>query len=169
MDYLGSLHGHVQVGCSFGGACEHEYRPFRRESCSNVHRNSTAGGVNVDASATVTPGAGTLSVSITNDLVNQTSVGQNVSDLEISLDGMLTGSPTYNGTQTNATANVTSNGTFITGMTAATWALSSPTSNQILLDALGAGPQTPAFTLLGAPGPSGYSSANGLDCWQRAA
>jgi len=139
--------------------------------CSAGHANtftfSTPGGETngageaVNASTTITTGTNSLSVSLTNNLINQKSVGQNISDLLIFLTGSPS-SPTYNGTQTEPTASVASDGSFTTSTTTSfLWALSSPAAGQIYLDALGAGSCGPECTILGAPGAGGtYSNAN---------
>jgi hypothetical protein len=114
----------------------------------------------VAASATIMTGNGTLSVSITNQLVNQTDIGQNISDLLIFLTGTPT-SPTYNGTQTEQTAMVAAGGSFTTSTaTNFNWTLSNPATGQIYLNALGS-PCGPECTILGSPGPGGYTNANG--------
>jgi hypothetical protein len=138
--------------------------------CSAGHANivtfvtpggaTDAAGDPVSASTTITTGAGTLSVSITNQLINQKDVGQNISDLLIFLTGSPS-SPTYNGIQTEPTVLVAGNGTFTTSSTTGfLWTLSNPAAGQIYLNALGS-PCGPECTILGAPGAGGtYSNAN---------
>src|SRR5262245_55976722 len=46
---------------------------------------TSSGGNSVDATATFTPGAGTLTIDLVNNVVNQTTVGQNISDLSFTV------------------------------------------------------------------------------------
>jgi len=116
----------------------------------------------INASAIITPREGEVNVVIANNEANPTDVGQNVSDLTISLGNALTSTATYNGTQTNPIVRVGTNGTITTtGTTNQTWDLSTPSGSTILLSALTAS-AGPSDTLIGPPGPDGtYSNANG--------
>lgn len=122
--------------------------------------NGTTGGGAVNTTATVTTGAGFIDILLTNNTVNPTDVAQNISDFEIVLNTTV-GPATYNGTQTNTTATVASGGSFTTGTSNNTWALTNPASNEIMLNDLAAGACGPQCTILGQPGPAGYSNANG--------
>lgn len=124
--------------------------------------SGTSQGNPISAMATVTTESGEIVVSITNTLVNPTDVSQNISDFEIFLNSALTGTPTYNGTQTNTTATVASGGNFTTGSSNNTWSLTNPVSNEIFLNDLTAGACGPSCTILGQPGAGGlYTNANG--------
>jgi hypothetical protein len=120
-----------------------------------------SGGNAVNASGQVTTGAGTVTITLFNNLVNQTTVAQNISDFSFSLSG--TTSLGSLASSSGQEINVAANGTFATGSTVATgWILSSPSSGSYILDALAAGGAGPEHTILGAPGAGGtYSNANG--------
>ena len=113
----------------------------------------------VNASATFTTGAGTLSVTLTDLLANPTSVGQTLSDLIFTLSSHQT-----TGTISSSSGQlvtVAANGTATTGATTTTgWGLNSNVSGGIQLDALGF--VGPAGLIIGPPGPGGiYTNANG--------
>jgi len=120
-----------------------------------------SGGNAVNASANVTTGAGTVTITLFNLLVNPTTVAQNISDFSFSLSG--TTSLGSLGANSGQEVNVASNGTFTLGSTVATgWIFSSPSSGSYLLDVLAGGGAGPKHTIIGAPGVGGtYSNANG--------
>jgi len=119
----------------------------------------TLSGFPVDASATFTTSANTISVSLTNLTVNPTSVIQNISDLAFTLStgetvGTLSSSAGLERT-------VASNGTYTDGAVVSTgWALTSSGSG-LLLNVLGT-LVAPSHTILGSPNVNNvYSNANG--------
>jgi len=118
--------------------------------------NSTGQPVSASVTFTVSP-SGTLTITLTNTLVNPTSVGQNISDLSFqagTLTGTLTGS-------SGSLINVAANGTFSSAGTAnpTGWALAS-SGGSFHLTVLGTS-TAPARTIIGAPGAGGiYSNAN---------
>ena len=120
-----------------------------------------SGGNPVKAAASVTTGAGTVTIQLFNLLANPATVAQNLSDFAFSLSGT-----TALGSLSSSSAqeiDVATNGTFTLGGTvAAGWILSSPATGSYILDALAAGGAGPTHTILGAPGIGGtYSNANG--------
>jgi hypothetical protein len=118
-----------------------------------------SGGNNVSASATVTTGNGTVTVVITNLIVDPTTVAQNVSDFAFTLSsGQTTGSITsVSGVQ----RTVASNGTFTdAAYTSYTQAQSGWSNTGLHFTALGGG--SPFDTILGKPnGSNVYGSAGG--------
>jgi len=120
-----------------------------------------SGGNPVSASANITTGAGTMTITLNNLLVNPTTVAQNLSDFSFVLSG--TTSLGSLGTNTGQEITVAANGTAITGGTVATgWIFSSPSAGSYLLDVLGAGGAGPEHTIIGLPGAGGiYTNANG--------
>jgi PEP-CTERM motif len=118
--------------------------------------NSTGLPVSATATFTVSP-SGTLTIVLTNTLVNPTSVSQNISDLSFNIAG-LTGtlsSSTGNLIFVNADGTTTGGGTDSTG-----WVLDSA-GPVFHLNGLGTAENVPAYTIIGAPGPGGiYSNAN---------
>jgi hypothetical protein len=119
-----------------------------------------SGGNPVKAAASVTTGAGTVTIQLFNLLVNPTTAAQNLSDFDFSLSG--TTALGSLGSSWGQDITVAADGTFTLGSTVATgWALSSPTTGSYLLNVLGTA-TGPAHTILGAPGIGGtYSNANG--------
>jgi len=123
--------------------------------------NSTGSPVNASVTLTVNP-AGTLTITLTNHLVNQVDVGQNISDL-----GFHSSTAVLAGFSSNASfVNVAADGTPSSAGSGFTgWSLSEafggPTGgSDFELSVLGTA-TAPAHTILGAPGPSGYTNANG--------
>ena len=119
-----------------------------------------SGGNAVDAKAIVTTGAGTVTVTLFNLLVNPTTVAQNISDFDFSLSGT-----TALGSLASSSGqeiSVATNGTATTGSTVATgWVFSSPATGSYLLNVLGTA-IGPSHTILGVPGPGGiYTNAGG--------
>jgi hypothetical protein len=115
----------------------------------------------VDASATIGTIANGIIVSLSNLQPNISDVAQALSDLSFTYSG-----PNLSGTPVIASVGqeitVAGNGSFTTGPIVATgWAVSSPTSNTLLLNVLGT-PTGPAHLIIGPPGAgSVYSNANG--------
>ena len=119
----------------------------------------TLSGSPVDASATFTTSANTISISLSNLIVNPTSVIQNISDLAFTLStGQTVGTLT---SSTGLERTVASNGTYTDGAVVSTgWAVSS-SGGGLLLNVLGTA-IGPEHTILGAPGAGNvYSNANG--------
>jgi hypothetical protein len=121
---------------------------------------ATTSGGPVDASATFTTGTNSISVSLSNLQANITDVAQALSDLFFTYSGSNLSGQTLT-SSSGQEITVASNGTFSLGPTVSTgWALSSPTSNTLLLNDLGAA--GPTHLILGPPGSGGtYSNANG--------
>lgn len=120
---------------------------------------STSGGGPVNASATFTTGAGTLSITLTDLQANPTDVAQLISDLDFVLsNGATTGTLSSSSGQE---ITVNGGGTFTLGNTVSTgWGLNNNVSGGLQLDALGF--VGPAHLLIGPPGGGGtYSNANG--------
>lgn len=120
---------------------------------------STTGGQPVNASATLTTGAGTVNITLTDLQANPTSVVQTISDLEFTLsNGATTGTLTSSSGQQ---INVAANGTFTLGATTSTgWGLNNNVGGGLQLDALGF--IGPAGLIIGPPDASSvYSNANG--------
>jgi hypothetical protein len=121
---------------------------------------ATTSGGPVDASATFTTGTNSISVSLSNLQANITDVAQALSDLFFTYSGSNLSGQTLT-SSSGQEITVASNGTFSLGPTVSSgWALSSPTSNTLLLNDLGAA--GPTHLILGPPGSGGtYSNANG--------
>ena len=121
-----------------------------------------SGGNAVNASATFTTSANTLTISLANLLVNPTTVAQNISDLYFTL-----GSTATSGSISSSGGNlitVLGDGTTTSsGVASSTgWILSYAAATGFHLDALNGAVNTPAYTILGAPGAGGiYSNAGG--------
>lgn len=127
---------------------------------------ATIGGNPVSASATVTTGAGTVTLTLSNTLANLTDAGQLLTDFFFTLNGGTTSSTTIsNSASQDLTVN--GNGTFtLGGAVLPGWGLDLAVPGTIHLCDIGAGPCTGPFTpahgLIGPPGPGGtYSNANG--------
>jgi hypothetical protein len=118
--------------------------------------NDTAGDP-VDAQAVFTTSAGNLHIDLTNLLVNQKDVGQNISDLSFHIaSGLSSGSLT---SSSGLERTVHGDGTFTDGSSVSTgWKLTPGSTFE--LDVLGA-KIGPAHTILGSPdGSNVYSNAN---------
>jgi hypothetical protein len=118
------------------------------------------GGQPVSATATFTVSAtGSLTITLTNNIVNQNDVSQNVSDLSFHIDGL---AGTLSSSSGN-TINVGAGGviTPVSSGVSTGWVLDS-TGPDFHLNGLGTAQFVPAYTIIGAPGPAGtYSNANG--------
>ena len=117
---------------------------------------TTSGPVN--ASATITTGAGTVNVTLTDLLANPTDVAQLISDFDVFLSNGATSASGLTSSGTEITIN--GNGTTTAGTThSTTWHLGS-VANGIEVTALGGG--QPTDLIIGPPGTGGvYSNANG--------
>ena len=113
----------------------------------------------VNAKATFTTGAGTLSIFLENLIVNQKSAGQLLSDLFFTINGITTGGTLSSSSGTERT--VASDGTFTDGSTVSTgWAFH-VAAGVFHLDGLNDAANVPAHEILGAPDISNvYSNAN---------
>lgn len=102
----------------------------------------------VDATAVFTTGAGTVTVTLTNNVVDPTSVVQNISGLFFTpASGQNSGSLT---SSSGKERTVNSDGSFSDGSTVSTgWSLTG-SGNGLLLNVLGT-PEAPKHTILGAP------------------
>ena len=120
---------------------------------------STAGGQPVDAQASFTFGANTLTIVLTNFEANPTSVIQALSDLQFVLGTSATSSSLTS--SSGLERNIAGDGTFTDNGTVDTgWALSGSLTS-FKLDVLGT-LIGPAHLLIGPPGPGNvYSNANG--------
>ncbi len=126
---------------------------------------ATNAGLPVSATATFTVSApGVLTITLTNNIVNPTSVAQNISDIFFQAGNLTNGTLTSSSGQ-NVT--VAANGVRTLGATVSTgWALSNGAfgpsgASGFELTVLGTA-TGPAHTILGAPGPGGvYTNANG--------
>jgi hypothetical protein len=118
-----------------------------------------SGGNAVNAQAVVTTGAGQVSVTLYDLLVNPTTAAQLLSDFSFSLSGTTTlGSLASSSGQEITVAGPGST----VGSTVATgWIFSSPSAGSYLLNVLGAGGAGPSHLIIGAPGAGGYTNANG--------
>ena len=120
--------------------------------------NSTTSGGAVAASAFFTTGAGTVTISLTNLEANPTSIAQLISGLDFTLSNVATTGTLASSSAQGITVNA--GGTFLLGATGATgWGLNNSVSGGLQLDALGF--IGPAGLIIGPPGGSAYSNANG--------
>jgi PEP-CTERM motif len=122
----------------------------------NTPDGSLAGGQPVNATATFTTGADTVTVVLTNLQANPTSVVQSLSDLFFTLN---TGE--NSGTISSSSAQevtIAADGSFVLGGVVATgWGLQTSGAALLLNDLGFAGP---AHTLIGPPGGATYAAAN---------
>jgi len=120
---------------------------------------SNTGGGPVSASATVTTGAGTVSITLTDLQANPTDVAQLISDFDFVLSGGQTSGVLTSSSGQQIT--VAGNGTTTLGPTASTgWGLNNNVAGGLQLDALGF--IGPAGLIIGPPGPGSiYTNANG--------
>ena len=127
---------------------------------------ATIGGNPVSASATLTTGAGTVTLTLSNTLANLTDAAQLLTDFFFTLDSGTTSSTTIS-TSASQDITVNANGSFtLGGIVAPGWGLDLAVPGTIHICDIGTGPCTGPFTpahgLIGAPGPGGtYSNANG--------
>jgi hypothetical protein len=118
-----------------------------------------SGGNAVDASAAITTGAGTVTITLSNLFVNPLTVAQNLSDFSFVLSGTGFGSGSL-GSSSGQEVTVAGDGSFTTGSSVSTgWLLSSPAAGSYKLDDLNGG-AGPTHTIIGAPGAGGYTNAN---------
>jgi hypothetical protein len=119
---------------------------------------STSGGQPVDASATFTTGSGVITIILTDLQTNPRSVGQLISDLDFVLSSGATGTLASSSGQE---ITVEADGSFLLGATVVTgWAFNATVSGGLQLDVLGT-PTGPSHLIIGPPGASGYTNANG--------
>jgi len=121
---------------------------------------AVSGGGPVQAEAVFTTGAGTISITLRDLLVNPANVGQLLSDLSFHVTtGQSSGSLTSSSGQERTVA---SNGTFTNGSTvAAGWLLTGGAGGTFKLDDLAGGAAGPAHLIIGPAGGGGtYSNAN---------
>jgi hypothetical protein len=117
------------------------------------------GGNAVDASAVITTGTGTVSVTLTNLFVNPVTVAQNLSDFSFVLSGSGFGSGTSY-TSSGQEVTIDGSGNATTGSTVSTGWLLTSSGGTFTLDDLNGG-AGPTHTIIGAPGSGGtYSNAN---------
>ncbi len=117
-----------------------------------------SGGNPVNASATFTTGANTLTITLSNLLANPTSVAQNISDLFFTLStGQTSGTIASSG---GALINIDGSGNATSAGTSSNlgWSLTYSAATGFHLDDLNGATNTPAYTIIG-PGP--YTNANG--------
>ena len=122
----------------------------------------------VDARATFTTGAGTLTILLENFQTNIRSVAQNVSDLTFTLSNSSLNTASFAVTGNSAKERtVAADGTFTNGSTLTTasaigWVLTNPAAGTFHLDDLvGTGHAGPAHTLIGPPDTATqYTNAN---------
>jgi PEP-CTERM motif-containing protein len=120
---------------------------------------ATTSGGPVDASATLTTGAGTVMITLTNLEANPGNVAQLISDLDFVLSNGSTVAFLASSSAQEITVN--SGGTFALGSTVDTgWAVNDDGGGGLLLDVLGT-PTGPSHLIIGPPGVTGYSNANG--------
>lgn len=120
---------------------------------------STSGG-SVDASATVTTGAGTVTVTLNDLEANPTDVAQLISDFDFTLNTTITGTPDIH-SSSGQEISIASDGTSTLGSTVSTgWGLNNLGSGTLQLDALGF--VGPAHLIIGPGNGSGvYTNGNG--------
>lgn len=121
---------------------------------------STLGGNPVDASATITTGTDTVTITLTNLQADPTSVAQGISDFDFVLStGQTAGSLS---SVSGAAIEVSGTGTVtaFSAPTFANWTLNDNVNGGLQLDALGSG--KPKYLILGLPGTGGtYDNAGG--------
>ena len=119
-------------------------------------------GTTVNAGASIVYSSNTISVTLTNCLVNPTSISQNISDVFFTITGAsATGGQISSGSGTSQ-VSIASGGTATTSTGSVTWNLIGSGDTFHLTDLIGNSPTTPSLTIVGAPGAGGvYSNANG--------
>jgi len=126
---------------------------------ASVAVNNTGNPVNAQVTFTVGQN-GALTINLTNLIVNQNDVSQNISDLSFHIDGLTSSGPLVS---SGNTIFVNSDGTTSPGSNDVStgWVLDG-TGPNFHLNGLGTAANVPAFTIIGAPGPGGiYTNANG--------
>jgi hypothetical protein len=123
--------------------------------------SSTAGNI-IKAEADFTFATNLLTLTLTNLLVNPTSVGQNITDLQFKI-ASATGGGTISSAIAPRTVSVAGNGTPTLGgpVNPVQWSFTPSAGGVFTLEGLGV-PGAPAYTIIGAPDASNmYSNANG--------
>ena len=127
--------------------------------------NTIAGGTDsagepVNASASFTTGTNSITINLQNLIVNQRSIGQNVSDLLFTVSG--SPSSAVISSSASTTREVAANGTYTDSLTptATGWALTM-SGGTIHLNGLSGALYTPSHTLIGLPDPSTNTYSNG--------
>jgi PEP-CTERM motif len=121
---------------------------------------STLNGLPVDASATFTTDNGALSIMLSNFQSNPTSVVQDLSNLEFQLNGGDIASALL-ASSSGQEVTINSGGTYAFGSVVSTgWTLNLLQGGVLELTLLGT-PTAPTHTIVGPPGPGGYTNANG--------
>lgn len=127
---------------------------------SSTPTGATAGGQPVNATVTLTPGAGSISIVLQNLQANPTSIVQALSDLDFTLQGITEAGSALT-TSSSQEITINNGGTFVLGGLVSTgWALGTIGGNDFHLNVLGT-PIGPAHLLIGPPGGATYSNANG--------
>ena len=122
--------------------------------------SSVAGGP-VDATAVFSISNGMIDVTLSNLLVNPTDVGQLLSDLSFTLGngGSLSGASLSSSLGTEVTVNA--DGSFTAGPSVSSgWGFKTGGATTATLDVLGTS-TAPSHLIIGPPGTTGYSNANG--------
>ena len=117
-------------------------------------------GGNGDGTYSLTTGAGTITITLTDTAVNPTSVIQNISGFVFSTDSGGTASGLSSATGATY-INVGSGGVISGASGPAIWGYSGTSAQYVLTWNPGAGGTGPAYTIIGAPGGATYSNANG--------
>lgn len=135
--------------------------------CVGTTANATVSGNSgtaVSAGATISYSGGFLTVTLTNCLVNPTSVSQNISDIYFTIAGSSGGATggQIGSLATTSLVKVASDGSSSSLTGSVLWNLIVSGDTFHLTDLVGNAPVTPTSTILGAPDGSGlYSNANG--------
>jgi hypothetical protein len=127
--------------------------------------NTIAGGTDsagepVNASASFTTRSNSITINLQNLIVNQRSIGQNLSDLLFTVSGSPSSAAITSSAST--TRDVAANGTYTDSPTPTStgWALTM-SGGTIHLNGLAGGVYTPSHTLIGLPDPSTNTYSNG--------
>ena len=132
--------------------------------CASAGTASASGnnGAAVNAGASfVNNNNGTISVTLTNWLINPTSISQNISDVFFTIAGASATGGQIGSLSTSQVA-VAANGTTTYSSGSVVWNLIMSGDTFHLTDLIGNSPTTPEGTIIGAPNGSGvYSNANG--------
>jgi hypothetical protein len=125
--------------------------------------NGSGGTVAVSATAVVTTNNnGTITVVITNNIVNPTTVAQNISDFSFSLSGGITsGNGAGSVTAAGVARTIATGGSFTDSGTGSTVQSTGWHNDTGLHYTVLSGSGQPAYTIIGAPGAGGYTAAGG--------